>query len=426
MRNLAKSFENGLRKFSDKLAQNKFMNVIGSAFAMVMPMTIIGSLASLFKGVNVGGYQAWLQSTPLYDLLGNVYLFTTGMLALYLVFCSGYQYAQKSGQKKQALAIGLTSLLAFFIVTPYTQAGEASPVAQIPVQWLGAPGLFMALVVGMLTGFIFKFCLEHHVEIKLPEQVPPTIARQFSALLPILFVCIFFSLINWIFSLTPYGDVQNAFYTLLSIPLKAIRASVFGLFFLWAFMFLLWFFGIHGGMIVGPMFSLVFMELGMANLEAYQAGLPLPHMFIGTCISVGSGSLPLLLAVLLTSKSKASRSVAKLAIIPSFFGVDEPAYFGIPMIMNPLFFIPWVIVCPAISVFGTYLFQLIGLLGYPTGARAGNFVPFLLSNMVGFGVRGLICGFLFVALCTLAYIPFVRIYDHQCLEKEQNAAHAEE
>lgn len=177
----------------------------------------------------------WLQSTPLYDLPGNIYLFTTGMLALYLVFCSGYQYAQKSGQKKQALAIGLTSLLAFFIVTPYTQAGEASSVAQIPVQWLGAQGLFMALVVGVLTGFIFKFCLEHHVEIKLPEQVPPTIARQFSALLPILFVCVFLSLIKCIFSLTPYGDVQNAFYTLLSIPLKAIRASVFGLFFLWVF-----------------------------------------------------------------------------------------------------------------------------------------------------------------------------------------------
>ena len=417
MNKFMEKFEAGLRKISDKFSQSKLLGVVSGAFAMIMPMTIIGSVASLARGITVGGYQEWLQSTPLYDTLGTVFTFTTGVLALYLVFCIGYTYAQKSKLKKQSIAIGLTSLLAFLIITPYSPA-TAEATDMLPLQWTGASGLFMAIVVGILTGYIFKVCLERHIEIRLPESVPPTIAKQFSALIPIFFVTVLFSLINFVFTLTPFGDVQNAFYTLMSPPLKLASANVFGLFFLWAFMYLLWFFGIHGGMVVGPLFSVLFMELGMANLTAYQAGQAMPHLFIGVGISLGSGSFALLLCILAFAKSKSARSIAKLAVIPSFFGVDEPAYFGLPMIMNPIFFIPWVIIGPFMTSFVTYFLEVIGILGYPTGAATGPFIPFPLKNMALFGVRGLVVGLIMLALYVLLCVPFVKVFDKKCLEQE--------
>lgn len=417
MKKFLEKFEAGLRKVSDKFSQSKLLSVVSGAFAMIMPMTIVGSVASLAKGIEIGGYQAWLLSTPLYNILGTVFTFTTGVLALYLVFCIGYNYAQKSKLKKQSIAIGLTSLLAFLIITPYSPA-TAEAGDMLPLQWTGASGLFMAIVVGILTGFIFKVCLEHHIEITLPEAVPPTIAKQFSALIPIFFVVVLFALISWLFTMTPYGDVQNAFYTLLSTPLKLISANVFGLFLLWMIMYLMWFFGIHGGMVVGPLFSVLFMELGMANLTAYQAGEVMPNLFIGVGISLGSGSFGILLAILLFAKSKSARSVAKLAVIPSFFGVDEPAYFGLPMIMNPIFFIPWVIVGPFITAFVTYFLEIIGILGFPTGAATGPFVPFPLKNMALFGVSGLIVGLILLAVYVLICAPFVKVFDKKCLEQE--------
>lgn len=417
MKKFMDKFESILKKISDKFGQSKFLNVIGGAFAMIMPMTIVGSIASLAKGVDFGGYQKWLQSTPLYNTLGVIFTFTTGVLALYLVFCVGYTYAQKSKLKKQSIAIGLTSLMAFLIITPYVPASQKTG-DMLPLQWTGAPGLFMAIVVGLITGFIFKVCLERHIEITLPESVPPTIAKQFSALIPIFFVTVLFSLISYLFTLTPFGDVQSAFYKLLSVPLSAVSANVFGLFFLWSFMYLLWFFGIHGGMVVGPLFSVLFMELGMANLSAFQAGEPLPHLFIGVALSVGSGSFALLLCILLFAKSKGTRAIAKLAVIPSFFGVDEPAYFGLPMIMNPIFFLPWVIINPFITIFGTYFLEVIGVLGYPTGAATGPFIPFILKNMALYGLKGFIIGFIFLAICTFVYVPFVKVYDKKCIEQE--------
>lgn len=418
MNNFMAKFEAVLRKISDKFAQSKILGVISGAFAMIMPITIVGSIASLAKGIDFGGYQTWLQSTPLYNVLGTVFTFTNGVIALYLVFCIGYSYAQKSKLKKQSIAIGLTSLMAFLIITPYSTSAVTGTIDMLPLQWTGATGLFMAIVVGILTGYIFKLCLDHHIEIKLPASVPPNISKQFSALIPIIFVVVVFSLISWIFTLTPYGDIQNAFYSFISIPLRLVSANVFGLFILVTMMNLLWFFGIHGGMICGPLFSILFMELGMANLSAYQAGEPLPHLFIGDGLSLGSGSFAILLTILLFAKSKTAKSVAKLAIVPSFFGVDEPAYFGLPMIMNPIFFLPWVILGPLVSTFTTHILKVIGILGYSTGATSGPFIPFPIKNMALYGVSGLIIGLILLAVYVLICIPFVKVYDKKCLEEE--------
>lgn len=418
-------FTDALVNFSAKMANNRVLQTIQQAFMMMMPVTMIGSFASLFKGLSFGGYQNFLQSTGLYGVLGAIYQFSIGLLALYVVFLVGYVFAQKFDVKGSGINIGLTALMCFLIVTPYTEAPNAVEPASIPTTYLGASGMFAALIIAFITGFVFKFCTDKNIEIKMPDSVPPMIAKQFSAIIPALFATVLFAAVRMLFALTPVGNMQTAIYTVVSTPLMGLGANYFGLWILNIVLYGMWFFGIHGGMTCGPVMMLLFTQLQMENLAAYQAGQALPHLMTGTVVSFGSGSLPLVIAILLTCKSSSSKTITKIGALPSLFGVDEPMYFGIPMILNPVFFVPWVILVPSVAVWGTCLLQNLGLLGAATGASAGGFVPFFVTNMVSFGISGVIWGCVFMAVEVLIYIPFSRAYDKQMLKQETETLNKE-
>lgn len=411
-------FTDALVNFSSKMANNRVLQTIQQAFMMMLPITMIGSFASLFKGISIGGYQAFLQSSGLYGVLGAIYQFSVGLLALYVVFLVGYVFAQKFDVQGSGISIGLTALMCFLVVTPYTEAPSAYEAASIPTSYLGASGMFTALIVAFITGFVFKFCKQKNIEIKMPDSVPPMIAKQFSAIIPGVFATVIFAVIRMLFTLTPIGNMQAAIYTLVSAPLQGLGANYFGLWILYIVLYAMWFFGIHGGMTCGPIIMLLFTQLQMENLAAYQAGQALPHLMTGTVVSFGSGSLPLVIAMLLTAKSSANKTITKIGALPSLFGVDEPMYFGLPMILNPIFFVPWVILVPTFTVWGTCLLQNLGLLGAATGASAGSFVPFFVTNMVSFGISGVIWGCVFMVVDVLIYLPFAKAYDKQLQKQE--------
>lgn len=412
-------FTDTLVNISTKMANNRVLQTIQQAFMMMLPITMVGSFASLFKGIDIGGYQAFLQSTGLYSVLGAVYQFSVGFYAIYVVFLVGYVFASRFDVEGSGINIGLTALLCFMIVTPYTEAASAYDAASIPTSYLGASGMFTAMIVAFATGFVFKFCKEKHIEIKMPDSVPPMIAKQLSAILPSLFAVILFGIIRILFSMTSIGNMQAAVYTLVSTPLQSLGANWFGLWIIYIVLYAMWFFGIHGGMTVGPIITILFTQLQMENLAAYQAGQDLPHMMTGSVLSFSSGSLPLVVAMLIAAKASANKTITRLGALPALFGVDEPMYFGLPMILNPIFFIPWVIVVPSIAVWGTALLQSLGLIGAATGASAGSFVPFFVTNLVSFGIKGVIWGCVLFVIDVIVYLPFVKAYDKQMLEQEQ-------
>ena len=415
-------FTDALVNLSAKMANNRVLQTIQQAFMLMLPVTMVGSFASLFKGLDFGGYQAFLQSTGLYSVLGAIYQFSVGLLAIYVVFLVGYVFASKFDVNGAGINIGLSAMLCFFVVTPYEEPESAYAAASIPTSYLGASGMFSALIIAFVVGFVFKFCQDKHIEIKLPDSVPPMIARQLSAILPTLFAVIIFAIIRIIFSMTSIGNMQAAIYALVSAPLQSLGANWFGLWIILIVLYAMWFFGIHGGMTVGPIMTLLFTQLQMENLAAYQAGQELPHFMSGTVLSFSSGSLPLVVAMLICGKATANKTITRLGALPALFGVDEPMYFGLPMILNPIFFVPWVIIVPSIAVWGTYLLQSLGLIGAATGASAGGFVPFFVTNLVSFGVRGLIWGCVFFAIDVLVYLPFAKAYDKQLLAQEQENA----
>ncbi len=313
------------------------------------------------------------------------------------------------------------SLASFLIVTP-VQTIETDFGAQIllPTDWLGSSGMFTAIIISFAVGGIYLLCKKGHVEIKLPEQVPPFISAQFSSLIPGAIALILFGILSSVFAGTSFGTFHQLIYTIVSAPLHAVTGNVFGGWILMVVLYGLWFLGIHGGMTVGPVIMMLFMQVQMENMAAFQAGQPLPHMYVGDALSYGTGSIPMLVAALFLMKSEQGKAVSRMAVLPAFFGVDEPAYFGMPMILNPMFFIPWVIGAPTISVFGTHLLKMIGLLGYSngTGGQSAANLPFFVGNLMNYGTAGLIWGCVLFALVVLMYVPFVKAYDKQLLANQ--------
>lgn len=409
--------QDNLQKLSDFCSKNITLNIISSAFMMILPFMIVGSVFSLLQGFNIQAWQALITSNGMHDLFGVPVQFTTNFISIYITFCVGYQFAQKHGLKKQNLNIALTSILSFFLITPYV-AGVGYAPGNIPTTYLGSQGMFMAIIVAFMTGGIFKFSIDKNLVITLPEQVPPTISKQFSALIPSFLVVFFFLAIRFAFGLTSYGDAQTALYTIMRGPLMALSSNIWGLYVLQILAMLFWFFGIHGGAVVVPIIMLLFTSLQLENLAAYAAGNPLPNMITGNSIVLGNGSFPLVLCMFLFAKSKSNKSITRVGLIPALFGVDEPSYFGYPMILNPLFFIPWVILTPTLLVWGTYLLQVLHILPYASGASAGNFMPFFVTNFVSYGWVGVIVGCIYLVLGVLIYYPFVKSYDKMQLQKE--------
>jgi PTS system cellobiose-specific IIC component len=406
-------FQKVLFKISDAFSRSLFVGVISSAFAMVLPFILIGSLFTLLQGMPINAWQTFLTSSGLGVYIGLPVKLTLNLLALYIVVCVGYQFAMKYKMKKQSINIALTSLLAFLVITPLNEDDS------IPATWMGSGGMFMGILMAFLVGLIFLLSIKHNWIIKLPKQVPEMVSRQFSALIPAVLSIVVVLAIKWLFTLTGWGDPQTALYEILAYPLRMITANIWGFYLFDLSLFVFWFFGINGSLVMQPFIVLCLVPLMMENQAAYAAGTAIPNIVAGDMLFIGNGSLPFIIAMLIFSKSKANRAISKVSIVPSFFGVDEPAYFGYPMILNPLMVIPWVIVIPTIQVFGTYLLKLIGVLPYAscTGTLMA-FVPFFIRNFFDYGWAGSVISVLLLALAVVIYIPFVKMFDKQCLAKE--------
>ena len=420
-----KNMENFMDKLiavSGKFAQNKALNIIQGAFMMRMPVTMVGGFTALFNGIGVDAYQAFIASAGIKDVLSVIYQWTIGMFGVYVAFLVAYQFANVYKCAKSNIAVGLTSLVCFMIVTPFVVPDEPYAASSLPLNWLGSSGLFTAIIIGFVTGFIFLFCQKNNIVIKLPDQVPPMVSAQFTSIIPAALAMILFGIVGKIFAGTSLGSFHQLIYTIVSTPLHAVGSNIFGQWILMIVLYGLWFCGIHGGMTCGPIIMMLFMQLQMENMTAYQAGQAIPNMVAGDALSFGTGSLPMLIAALIFCRSESCKSITRLGFIPAFFGVDEPIYFGMPMILNPIFFVPWVQVAPTVSVLGTHLLKMIGLLSYSNctaGSNASN-LPFFVGNMMNYGVSGLIWGCVLFVIIVLAYIPFVKAYDKQMLEQENN------
>lgn len=402
-----------------KLNSQRHICAIRDAFILTFPLTMAGSLMVLLNFVLLSpdGFIASL--LHLGDLIPNLASYqaifspvlkgSTDIMAILVVFLIARNLAKTMGADD--LLTGLTAVSVFFII--YPDAGENG----FQTTYFGAQGLFVAIIVGLLVGELMsKLSKSPKLEIKMPEQVPPAVARTFKVLIPIILITIGFSIINFIILKFADGGIHTLVYNILQEPLTKLGSNIWSTLILAFVSNLLWVMGIHGPNTIAAVRDTMFAEANMENLKYVTEnltawGAPYPNTWAlvdGFANYGGSGAtLGLIIAIFIFSKAKDQKDIAKLSFAPGLFNINESVIFGLPIVLNPIFIIPFLLV-PVINVgigYAAIAFELIPPVAYGVPwTTPGPLIPFLATGGV---FMGLVVGIVCLLVSVVVYAPFV-------------------
>ena len=431
MQNFMNWMEAHVMPVAGKLGTNRYLKAISSGFIAIMAATIVGSIFTLIGNLPFTGWTAWLASTGLNKILALPGQCTTDLIAVYAVFFIAYNLAQTF--EVDGKGAGLAALVSFFVVTGRatyfaSAAEDAAAVSALSTGFLGAKGLFTAMIVALIGARIYVFIVKKGWVIKLPDSVPPNVAGSFNALIPSFFVVVVFLLVAMGMSFTSYGDLHTMIFTVIQSNLMRFMGdNIFSWLFFNFMTNILWFFGLHGGNIVGSITNPVYTPLALENLAAFEAGeTVMPYIITGsfgkTFTFGGVGSM-FGLAILMTffAKSKQYKMLGKLSLPTTFFFINEPLLFGIPVVLNPLFFLPLMLTTPLLGTL-TYFMMKIGIVPIPHGIQLPWTMPPVFNGFLQAGIGLAIWEVLMVLASMVIYYPFFKMGDKQALAEENGEA----
>ncbi len=428
MKGLMNFMERHITPIAMQIGGNNYLKAISSGFVAVMSVTIIGSLFTLITNLPIKEWTTYLTESGLGTILSLPSQFTVDMIALYVVFFVGYNLAKEF--KVDGKGAGLACLVSFLLITGKssffaTATTDATSVSAIATTYLGARGLFAAMIVGLVGGRIYVEAVKRGWVIKLPDSVPPNVASSFSALIPASIVTSLFLLVAGIMKQTSYGDFHTMIFQIIQANLiRFMGNNIFSWIFFNLMTSLLWFFGLHGGNIVGSITNPVYIPLSLENFAAYTAKITkMPYIFIGmpftkTFTSGGVASM-FGLAILMTffAKSKQFKILGKLSLPTTLFFINEPLLFGIPIVLNPLYFIPLMFTTAILGTL-TYFVMSIGLVPIPIGAQLPWTTPPILHGFLQGGVVLALWEALMILGAMAIWYPFFKLGDKKAIEEE--------
>ena len=425
-------------KFLEKIVgftQKRYMKVLMDGFMSIAAVSIAGSLFNLIKSIPIGAWQTFLATSGLGTLLSIPVSITSDLMAIYVVFAMAYCLAKSFN--RDGFAAGIIAFGSFMILTPLTASSTAVDPATgerlvttvqnaISLSAVGSQGIFLAIIVGLLSARLYVFFLDRGWKIKMPDSVPSNVASMFENMLPGGATFIVFLAIRYGMSLTSFGTAQALIYGILQAPLMKVGGGFGGLLIYMVMIKIFWLFGIHGGMLVNSAMYPIMAAATAANQSAFAAGLPAPYpeRAYGSAVCAGIGLLALNLLMFI-AKSKQFKALAKIALPTSLFNITEPMMFGTPMIMNVILGIPFIL-SPVISVLLTRLVMTIGLVAWPTGASSNMFIP----RPIGMALlnahwTGFVWGLVLIVINMALYYPFFLVADKRALAQEKESEAAE-
>jgi len=425
--------ENRLMPVAGRIAEQRHLQAIRDGIILVIPLIIVGSLFLIISSLPIKGYPEFMA-----NLFGESWQAklsypvkaTFDIMGLVASFGVAYRLAER--YKVDALAAGAISLASFLLLTPYhlsfTPEGAAEAVQVgnvIPVDLMGSKGLFVALIVGIISTEIFRWIVRKNWVIRMPSGVPPAVSRSFSALIPAFVVIIVIWVVRLLFELTSYESIFNFVMQVLQIPLEGLSDSLGAALIAVLLVQILWSIGIHGAAIVGGVMSPIWLSLMDQNRQAWEAGKDLPNVitsqFFDLWIYVGGSgaTLGLVLMMLLWARSVQLKTIGRLAIGPGVFNINEPVTFGMPIVMNPLLIIPFIL-APLVLTLITYLAMSTGLVPRPAGIAVPWTMPVIISGYLASGgkIMGAVLQVVNLIIGALIYYPFLRAWDKQKLAEE--------
>lgn len=418
--------ENVLMPVADKLNNNRYLTALRNGFMVALPLIIFGSifvvianLPFLDRLLGEEGYATYQNA------LGPASAATLSIMGLFVIIGIGYKMVEQRGG--ESIYGGVVAIAAFLVLTPQVVEDVSGG---IPTSVLGAQGMFLGIFTAFFAAEIYQYFVKRNWTIKMPAGVPGAVSRSFSALIPITVTLTIFLVIRIIFSYTPFETVQNFIYTLIQEPLTALGSGLPATLIAVLLIQLFWFFGLHGQIIVNSVFDPIWYALNDQNLAAFQAGEELPHVvtkqFIDTFI-VGIGgsgmTLAVIIGIFIIGKSRQLKELGKLGGPSGIFNVNEPIIFGLPIIMNPLALIPWLL-APVVVALVTYIAMSTGIVPKPAGVIVPWTTPAILSGFLATGnnIMGGVMQLINIVIVFVIWWPFLKIMDKQYYENEKNAA----
>lgn len=405
----------GVQALKDGMLFTLPLNIVGSIFLLIACFPV-----KAFTDAMAGAFgPSW--NDPLFKLQNA----TMGIMAIVAVMGMAYVYCKNEGIEPFSPAV--ISLSVFLTVTNdfvmFAPAADATPVkvgGVIPASWVGGSGMITAIIVSLVVSAVYCAMVKRKIGIKMPEGVPTGVVNAFSALVP---ATVIFIGATALYAICKFGfntSFVEIIYKIVQTPLQAASDSLPGAILISLAVPFLWFFGIHGGMTVGGMVGALLTANTAANAQLQAAGtLDLAHgahivtqQFYDNFINLtGSGqTLGFTILLVLFAKSAQYKQLGRLALPANIFNINEPILFGVPVVMNPIMGVPFILV-PVINAVLLYFAIATGILAPMGGALPPWTVPTVFSGLIIGGPSYAIAQFIFLIVSTAIYFPFFKKVD---------------
>lgn len=423
MHKLIELIEKG-KPFFEKISRNIYLRAIRDGFIAGMPVILFSSIFILIAYVpNAWGFH-W--SKDIETFLMTPYSYSMGILAFFVGGTTAKALTDSMNRDLPAtnqinfLSTMLASMVGFLLM-----AAEPAKEGGFLTAFTGTKGLLTAFIAAFVTVNVYKVCVKNNVTIRMPEEVPPNISQVFKDLIPFTVAVVLLYGFELIVKGTLGVTVAESIGTLLA-PLFSAADGYLGITLIFGAYAFFWFVGIHGPSIVEPAIAAITYANIDANLHLIQAGQHADkvitsgtQMFIVTMGGTGA-TLIVPFLFMWICKSERNRAIGRASVVPTFFGVNEPILFGAPIVLNPIFFVPFIF-APIVNVWIFKFFvDTLNMNSFSTNLPWVTPGPLGIVLGTNFQVLSFILAGLLVVVDTIIYYPFVKVYDEQILEEERS------
>lgn len=391
------------------LSENSYLSAIRAGMVAVVPLTIIGGL---FMVVSYLPFARWEKLVePYLQLLQVPVTATFGLLAVFACFAIAYDLGK---QWKQEAVVSASMATLIFLMLQIQMKDQS-----LPMEGLGSKGLFTAILVALISVRVQKFFTDRNLVIKLPSSVPAVVYESFLCLAPMCFLVIVFWLVRFALGVDIDHAVQAVFK-----PLVFALNTLPGILVFAFLVTLLWSVGINGDNTLDAIVAPIFLQYLAANVEAVAQGKPIPYVtalgFFTTFVNVGGTGATIALAlIMLNSKEPGFRKVSRLSLPTQIFQINEPIFFGFPIVLNPLLMIPYILSALVLTA-ASYCLMSWNIIQKPFVNVPWTTPPIIGHYLVtGGDWKAAVWGAVSIPIAMAIYYPFAKAAERQRLQSAQ-------
>ncbi|EMF0078389.1 PTS transporter subunit EIIC [Enterococcus hirae] len=418
-----------MKPFFEKISNNSYLRAIRDGFISLIPVILFSSFFLLVAYVPNAFNFHWGEEIE--SILMKAYNGSMGILGILMAATVTKSLTENFNTKlpKTNQINSTSTMIAAFIA--FLIVGVDSLEGGFASDYMGTKGLMTAFIVGFIVPNIYRFCVSKNLIVKMPEEVPGNISQTFKDLIPITLSTVFF----WGFDLGFRNLVGSGFSEkLIELfqPIFSAADGYFGLALIFGAMAFFWFVGIHGPSIVEPAVAAIYITNVEMNFQLYQSGEHAPKIlsqglqyFVATLGGTGA-TLVITLMFAFLAKSKQLKTMGRASAIPVLFGVNEPMLFGAPIVLNPIFFIPFIL-APILNVWIFKFFvEVLDMNGFIYNLPWTTPGPVGLILGTGFAGLSIVLMIVLLTVDFAIYYPFFKAYDNELLVKEKEIGHGDQ